>query len=203
MRFNPSPLQSPDAICFKGTPNLLCICSGKSVWGWELTVQPPSEQAHKHKPSATIYPTNSEVWPSFTHFWSSLSWSTNWQEWMVYARNRYVFSQCLLDMEKEIHTEPKKQNIGIDAPAGIPISHILEYQSRHMCSQDDNNKTRVNILHSIAEWVLEAIYLSKKQARTTCFAIDTFNTKANSFKWVSLCFFYVQFSYSNCEEKVA
>lgn len=64
VRFSPSPLQAADAICFKGTPNLLCICSGKPVWVGELTVQPPSEQAHKHKASAPIYPTNSEVWSS-------------------------------------------------------------------------------------------------------------------------------------------
>lgn len=68
VQFNPSLLQSPDASGFKGTPNPLCICSWKPMWGRELTAELPSKQPHKYNSGAKIHPTNCEVWSSLSLF---------------------------------------------------------------------------------------------------------------------------------------
>lgn len=140
VQFNPSPLQSPDAICFKGTPNLLGICSGKPVWGREFTVEPPSKQAHKHNLVLQFIQPIRKFDLHFLYFWSSVSQSTYCREWMVYARNCYYFHPVSIEMEKEIHRTQDTEHL--NRGSRIP----LVYQRWSMCSQDaNNNKTMVNI----------------------------------------------------------
>lgn len=137
----------------------------------------------------------------FLYFWSSISQSTYCQEWLVYARNCYVFTQCLLKW-REIHRtqDTEHLNRGPRIPLLNYLHHMLWCTRVEACAAKMLKTIRPWLIYNIPSPEVSLIWSNltvQKQAWTTCFDVDAFNTIVSSSKWVSLCLFYAQFSHSN------